>query len=126
MRKEPGLEPSQKACELQSLEVPQQKGQLEYFASLDCRLAAYGLPSAAEIAASTDPAYLSQFVQDGSFWQLLAYCAGVGGSILIIGSAAGIVVMGLEKITFTWYLRHFTFIVFLGYIAGIFTYYIVH
>ena len=39
---------------------------------------------------------------DGVFWQLLAYCAGVGGSMLIIGSAAGVVVMGLEKITFGW------------------------
>lgn len=86
----------------------------------------YALPSAADIAASADPAYLSQFVQDGAFWQLLAYCAGVGGSILIIGSAAGIVVMGLEKITFTWYLKHFTFIVILGYIAGILTYYALH
>ena len=42
---------------------------------------------------------------DGIFWQLLAYCAGVGGSILIIGSAAGVVVMGLEKISFGWYLK---------------------
>ena len=41
---------------------------------------------------------------DGIFWQLLAYCAGVGGSMLIIGSAAGVVVMGLEKITFGWYM----------------------
>ncbi len=86
----------------------------------------YTLPSAADIAASADPAYLSQFVQDGPFWQLLAYCAGVGGSILIIGSAAGIVVMGLEKITFTWYLRNFTIIVFIGYLAGIGTYFILH
>ena len=43
---------------------------------------------------------------DGIFWQLLAYCAGVGGSMLIIGSAAGVVVMGLEKITFIWYMKH--------------------
>ena len=43
---------------------------------------------------------------DGVFWQLLAYCAGVGGSMLIIGSAAGVVVMGLEKITFGWYELH--------------------
>ena len=62
------------------------------------------------------------FGVDGLFWQLLAYCAGVGGSMLIIGSAAGVVVMGLEKISFGWYLRRFTWIAFIGYIAGIATY----
>ena len=62
------------------------------------------------------------FAVDGLFWQLLAYCAGVGGSMLIIGSAAGVVVMGLEKISFGWYLRRFTWIAFAGYIAGIGTY----
>ena len=61
---------------------------------------------------------------DGIFWQLLAYCAGVGGSLLIIGSAAGVVVMGLEKITFGWYLKHITWIVMIGYLAGIFAYWI--
>ena len=61
---------------------------------------------------------------DGIFWQLLAYCAGVGGSILIIGSAAGVVVMGLEKITFGWYLKKISWAVFLGYIAGIFSYWL--
>ena len=59
---------------------------------------------------------------DGIFWQLLAYCAGVGGSILIIGSAAGVVVMGLEKITFGWYMKHISWVAFLGYIAGIVSY----
>lgn len=59
---------------------------------------------------------------DGIFWQMLAYCAGVGGSILIIGSAAGVVVMGLEKITFGWYMRHVSWVAFLGYIAGIICY----
>jgi len=62
------------------------------------------------------------FAMDGLFWQLLAYCAGVGGSMLIIGSAAGVVVMGLEKISFGWYLRRFTWIAFVGYIAGILAY----
>ena len=61
---------------------------------------------------------------DGIFWQLLAYCAGVGGSMLIIGSAAGVVVMGSEKISFGWYLRHITWIAFVGYLAGIFSYWI--
>ena len=59
---------------------------------------------------------------DGIFWQLLAYCAGVGGSMLIIGSAAGVVVMGLEKITFGWYMKKITWIAFVGYLAGIFIY----
>ena len=61
---------------------------------------------------------------DGVFWQLLAYCAGVGGSMLIIGSAAGVVVMGLEKITFGWYMKKVTWIAFVGYLAGIVCYYL--
>ena len=61
---------------------------------------------------------------DGIFWQLLAYCAGVGGSMLIIGSAAGVVVMGLEKITFGWYMKKITWIAFVGFIAGIISYYV--
>lgn len=72
------------------------------------------------IAASGD------FGVDGLFWQLLAYCAGVGGSMLIIGSAAGVVVMGLEKISFGWYLRRFTWIAFIGYLSGIGVYAIEH
>ena len=59
---------------------------------------------------------------DGIFWQLLAYCAGVGGSMFIIGSAAGVVVMGLEKITFGWYMKHISWVAFLGYLAGILFY----
>ena len=59
---------------------------------------------------------------DGIFWQLLAYCAGVGGSMLIIGSAAGVVVMGLERITFGWYLKHVTWVAFIGYLAGMVSY----
>lgn len=61
---------------------------------------------------------------DGLFWQLLAYCAGVGGSMLIIGSAAGVVVMGLEKITFGWYMKHISWIVLVGYLAGIAVYWV--
>ena len=64
------------------------------------------------------------FAQDGVFWQLLAYCAGVGGSMLIIGSAAGVVVMGLEKITFGWYMKHISWIAFVGYIVGILCYFV--
>lgn len=79
----------------------------------------YTIPTATELANSTDPTFMSLFVQDGAFWQLLAYCAGVGGSILIIGSAAGVVVMGLEKMTFNWYLKSFSLFVLIGYLAGI-------
>jgi Na+/H+ antiporter NhaD/arsenite permease-like protein len=61
---------------------------------------------------------------DGIFWQLLAYCAGVGGSMLIIGSAAGVVVMGLEKITFGWYMKKITWVAFAGYIACIIIYWL--
>ena len=61
---------------------------------------------------------------DGIFWQLLAYCAGVGGSMLIIGSAAGVVVMGLEKITFGWYMKKVSWIAFVGYLAGIIVYWV--
>lgn len=71
-----------------------------------------------------DPASANLAV-DGIFWQLLAYCAGVGGSMLIIGSAAGVVVMGLEKITFGWYLRNISWTVLIGYLAGIFAYWLI-
>lgn len=69
-------------------------------------------------------AEVGDMAQDGIFWQLLAYCAGVGGSMLIIGSAAGVVVMGLEKITFGWYMKHISWIAFVGYIAGIAIYWV--
>lgn len=66
--------------------------------------------------------YAAHFVQDGAFWELLAYCAGVGGSLLIIGSAAGVVAMGVEKINFGWYLKHISLKVFLGYLGGMLLY----
>ena len=62
------------------------------------------------------------FAADSSFWTLLAYCAVTGGSILIIGSAAGVTVMGMEKISFGYYLKRFTPIVLLGYFAGVLLY----
>ena len=61
---------------------------------------------------------MSNCRQDGTGGQCLAYCAGVGGSMLIIGSAAGVVVMGLENINFIWYLKRITLIAFVGYLAG--------
>lgn len=62
--------------------------------------------------------YAANFVQDGVFWEFLSYCAGVGGSLLIIGSAAGVIAMGLEKINFGWYLKKFSLPALLGYLAG--------
>ncbi len=70
-------------------------------------------------------AAMGDMAVDGIFWQLLAYCAGVGGSMLIIGSAAGVVVMGLEKITFGWYLKRITWIAFVGYLCGMFSYWVI-
>lgn len=66
--------------------------------------------------------YMSNFVLDGNFWQLIAYCAGVGGSLLIIGSAAGVVAMGTENISFIWYMKHISWKAFLGYLAGMLVY----
>ncbi|MBE6230068.1 MAG: sodium:proton antiporter [Bacteroidales bacterium] len=66
--------------------------------------------------------YAAAFVQNGIFWELLAYCAGVGGSLLIIGSAAGVVAMGMTRISFGWYMKNITWRAFLGYIAGMVTY----
>ena len=74
------------------------------------------------IPASLATAEQMIYTVDGTFWELLAYCAGTGGSILIIGSAAGVVVMGLEKITFGWYLKHVSWVALLGYFAGIVLY----
>lgn len=67
-----------------------------------------------EIAADT----ASVYAIDGTFWEMLAYCAGTGGSILIIGSAAGVAAMGLEKIDFMWYIRRMSWLALLGYLAG--------
>jgi len=67
--------------------------------------------------------YLAEFVVDGQFWQFLAYCAGTGGSILIIGSAAGVAAMGLEKIDFIWYMKKISLLALAGYLAGAAVYY---
>lgn len=65
---------------------------------------------------------LSQHPVDSPFWQLVAYCAGTGGSILVIGSAAGVVYMGIEKVDFFWYLKRISFAALAGYLAGIAVY----
>ena len=62
------------------------------------------------------------YASDGKFWELLAFCAGTGGSVLIIGSAAGVAVMGILKIDFIWYLKNISFLALIGYAAGAATY----
>jgi Na+/H+ antiporter NhaD/arsenite permease-like protein len=69
-------------------------------------------------------ANVGTFAQDGIFWELLAYTAGTGGSILIIGSAAGVAAMGMEKIDFIWYMKKISLLALIGYFAGIGTYYL--
>lgn len=65
---------------------------------------------------------LDIFPQDHNFWEFLAYCAGTGGSVLIIGSAAGVAAMGILKIDFLWYLKKMSWLALLGYFAGIVSY----
>ena len=69
--------------------------------------------------------YASNFVQDGAFWEFLAYCAGTGGSVLIIGSAAGVAAMGMEKINFVWYMKNFARLAITGYLAGAAVFYLI-
>jgi len=70
------------------------------------------------VAATMGMYDLSSFPTDHKIWEFLAYCAGTGGSILIIGSAAGVAVMGMEKIDFLWYLKRISLLALLGYFAG--------
>ncbi len=81
----------------------------------------YPVATDAMVSAAADPTYMAYFVEDGLFWHLLTFCAGVGGSLLIIGSAAGVVAMGIEKISFMWYAKRITLLAFAGYVAGIVT-----
>ena len=78
----------------------------------------YDVVSPDMVQTLADPNYAQFFVQDGAFWEFLAYCAGTGGSILIIGSAAGIAAMGMEKIDFIWYLKNISLLALAGYLAG--------
>jgi len=74
------------------------------------------------VAASMGMYDISTYPQDSYIWEFLAYCAGTGGSILIIGSAAGVAVMGMEKIDFIWYLKKIAGLAFIGYVAGALSY----
>lgn len=70
------------------------------------------------VAASMGMYDLATYPQDHRIWEFLAYCAGTGGSMLIIGSAAGVAVMGMENISFFWYLKRISLLALLGYVAG--------
>jgi Na+/H+ antiporter NhaD/arsenite permease-like protein len=69
---------------------------------------------------------MTQFPPDSFLWEFLAYAAGTGGSILIVGSAAGVAAMGIEKIEFFWYVRRISLLAFIGYISGAVTYVLLH
>ena len=74
------------------------------------------------VAATQGMFSLADYPMDHSLWEFIALCAGTGGSMLVIGSAAGIAVMEKEKITFMWYLKKITPLAIAGYVAGIVTY----
>ncbi len=102
-------------------------GMDQYFRNKDIIATILGLLSAiidnVPLTAATMGMYdLSSYPTDSKIWELLAYSVGTGGSILIIGSAAGVVVMGMEKINFFWYLKKISFPTLVGYFAGIFSY----
>ncbi|WP_428654309.1 sodium:proton antiporter NhaD [Runella sp.] len=78
------------------------------------------------VAAAMGMYSMTEFPANHDFWNLLAYCAGTGGSILIIGSAAGVASMSILKIDFIWYLKRISGYAFVGYLAGIGIYYLTH
>jgi Na+/H+ antiporter NhaD/arsenite permease-like protein len=95
--------------------------------NLDIIVFAIGLASAVidnvPLVAATMGMYdMTAFPQDSKLWEFLAYCAGTGGSVLIIGSAAGVAVMGMEKIDFVWYIKRISLLALIGYVAGALTY----
>ncbi len=78
------------------------------------------------VAASMGMYSMETYYTDHMIWEYLAYCAGTGGSILIIGSAAGVAVMGMEKIDFIWYLKKISLLALLGYFAGAIVYLMIY
>ncbi len=82
------------------------------------------VPLVAAAQGMYDIAPMGEFAANGNFWKLLAYCAGTGGSTLIIGSAAGVAAMGLEKIDFMWYLKKISWLAIFGYFAGASAYFL--
>jgi len=69
---------------------------------------------------------LSVYSQDNIFWELLAYCTGTGGSCLIIGSAAGVAIMGILKIDFIWYFKNISLLATVGYLSGVLTFWLMN
>jgi Na+/H+ antiporter NhaD/arsenite permease-like protein len=76
------------------------------------------------VAASQAMYNLDRFPTDHNFWLLLTYCCGTGGSILLIGSAAGVAAMGMEKLSFIWYLKKISFLALVGFFSGIVIYFL--
>ena len=74
------------------------------------------------VAASIKMFPMDLHPKDSYLWQFLAFCAGTGGSILIIGSAAGLAAMGMQKINFFWYVKKISVLALVGYVAGALTY----
>ena len=122
-----------------SISVLQSTGQLAQLASLmdekigniNLVVMSIGLFSAIVdnvplVAAAMGMYDLQTYPTDHYFWEFLAYCAGTGGSALIIGSAAGVAAMGMEKINFFWYLKKISWLALIGYFAGAFTYILMH
>jgi len=70
------------------------------------------------VAASQGMYSLAQYPTDHYFWEFLAYCTGTGGSALIIGSAAGVAAMGMEKINFFWYIKNISWLALIGFFFG--------
>ncbi|CAJ1977401.1 unnamed protein product [Sphenostylis stenocarpa] len=102
-----------------------------HVASIELIASSIGLISAVidnvPLVAATMGMYdVTSFPRDSEFWQLIAFCAGTGGSMLIIGSAAGVAFMGMEKVDFFWYLRKISGFAFAGYAAGIVAYLALH
>ena len=93
------------------------------FGRLDLIVLAIGLVSAVVdnvpmVAAAMGMYDIGAPPPDSFLWEFMAYCAGTGGSILIIGSAAGVAAMGIEKVDFIWYLKRFSLLALIGYLAG--------
>jgi Na+/H+ antiporter NhaD/arsenite permease-like protein len=78
------------------------------------------------VAAAQGMYSLDVYPTDHFFWEFLAYCTGTGGSALIIGSAAGVAAMGMEKIDFFWYLKRITLWAVIGYLAGAATFVVIY
>jgi Na+/H+ antiporter NhaD/arsenite permease-like protein len=78
------------------------------------------------VAASMGMYSMETYPPDHLIWEYLAYCAGTGGSILIIGSAAGVAAMGMEKVDFIWYLKRISVLALMGYLGGAAFYLMLH